>query len=245
MMEWLRLYNEIIDDPKIAKMSDHQYRCFTYLLCIANTQDERGIIPLDIAEISWRIRMSAEDVQDTMSKLIELNIITNINDSYIFINWSKRQFNSDDINSRVKRSREKGRNVTGNVTCNVRDTDTDTDTEKIQIQRKSITQKSKERKKPLPPDFEISDAVKKWAAKKGYTNLGEHLESFISKCKANGYLYIDWDAAFMNAIHDNWAKIGENGNGNRQGTFRSQQTPTQKTGGAKSDGEPYPIDGEY
>jgi hypothetical protein len=59
----------------------------------------------------------------------------------------------------------------------------------------------------LPVDFQISERVKSWAAKKGIGQLDEHLESFKGKCQAKGYTYADWDAAFMGAIREDWAKL--------------------------------------
>lgn len=59
----------------------------------------------------------------------------------------------------------------------------------------------------LPPDFSVSESVKAWASVKGYDRLGEHLESFKAKCTAKGYKYVDWDAAFENAIRDDWARL--------------------------------------
>jgi len=71
--------------------------------------------------------------------------------------------------------------------------------------------KGKERngynKTSLPENFEISDRVRKWAVEKKHNHLEEHLESFKLKCTSKDYKYKDWDAAFMNAIRDNWAKI--------------------------------------
>lgn len=64
------------------------------------------------------------------------------------------------------------------------------------------------KKVSMPEGFGVSDRVKAWADEKGYWRLPEHLESFKAKCAANGYKYVDWDAAFMNAIRDDWAKIG-------------------------------------
>lgn len=75
----------------------------------------------------------------------------------------------------------------------------------------NIMGKQKKIKTPIPDNFTISDRVKKWAEEKGYINLQEHLESFISKCKAKGYEYVDWDSAFMEAIRGDWAKITLNG----------------------------------
>lgn len=65
----------------------------------------------------------------------------------------------------------------------------------------------KGRKTALDPDFGISDRVMAWATEKGYGQLPEHLDAFKRKASANGYAYIDWDAAFMEAIREDWAKL--------------------------------------
>ena len=76
------------------------------------------------------------------------------------------------------------------------------------------TETEREDKKPstkiktsLPKDFEVSEEVKKWAKENNHINLPKHLESFKLKCESGGYKYINWDAAFKNAIIGNWAKI--------------------------------------
>lgn len=68
-------------------------------------------------------------------------------------------------------------------------------------------QRRKPTKTPLSDDFAISDAVRKWAKEHGYTDLEKHLEHFKGAAKARGYRYADWEAAFQNAIRDNWAKV--------------------------------------
>jgi hypothetical protein len=59
----------------------------------------------------------------------------------------------------------------------------------------------------LPADFEISESVKVWAEGKGFTDLEAHLEAFKDKAAAKGYRYVDWDAAFKNAIREDWAGL--------------------------------------
>ena len=66
---------------------------------------------------------------------------------------------------------------------------------------------SKPSKTPLASDFGVSERVRGWASEKGLDRLDEHLEHFIGSAKANGYRYIDWDQAFMNAIRADWAKL--------------------------------------
>jgi hypothetical protein len=63
-------------------------------------------------------------------------------------------------------------------------------------------------KRSLPVDFSVSSRVRDWAKEKGHTRLEEHLEAFKAKAQAKGYQYADWDAAFMSAVRENWAKLG-------------------------------------
>jgi hypothetical protein len=67
--------------------------------------------------------------------------------------------------------------------------------------------KAKSRKTELPADFGVSERVRAWAAEKGFGQLPEHLDAFKRKAAAKGYTYIDWDAAFMEAIREDWAKL--------------------------------------
>lgn len=62
-------------------------------------------------------------------------------------------------------------------------------------------------KRPLPEDFAVSPRVEAWAAQKGFGRLAEHLDAFRAKCVAHGYAYADWDAAFMEAIREDWAGL--------------------------------------
>jgi hypothetical protein len=61
----------------------------------------------------------------------------------------------------------------------------------------------------IPQEFCASPRVVIWAEKRGIENLDRHVEHFIGKATAKGYRYINWDQALMNAIRDDWAKIGD------------------------------------
>ena len=63
------------------------------------------------------------------------------------------------------------------------------------------------KKTAMPADFGISDRVRAWAQENKHGNLDRHLAAFRISCQAKGYAYVDWDAAFMNAIRNNWAKL--------------------------------------
>lgn len=63
-------------------------------------------------------------------------------------------------------------------------------------------------KTPLPDGFALSERVISWSVEKSVFNLDAHLENFINVSKARDYRYADWDRAFMNAVLQDWAKIG-------------------------------------
>lgn len=62
-------------------------------------------------------------------------------------------------------------------------------------------------KTTIPENFGVSDQVRKWASEKGHSRIEQHLESFRGKARAKGYTYADWDAAFMEAVRENWASL--------------------------------------
>jgi hypothetical protein len=73
--------------------------------------------------------------------------------------------------------------------------------EENRIEEKTVIKTS------IPDNFSVSERVIKWANEKGYRDLNKHLDNFILVAQSNNYKYTDWDAAFMRAIKDNWAKV--------------------------------------
>jgi hypothetical protein len=85
------------------------------------------------------------------------------------------------------------------------------------------SRKKKPMRTPLPQNFGISDAVRKWAQKNGYSMLEEHLEHFIGYVKANGKIYADWDQALQNAIRQDWARLRASNNSRGKGHCNGTQ----------------------
>lgn len=87
------------------------------------------------------------------------------------------------------------------------------DQERAPVGASRARRPGKPKKTPLPADLCVSDRVKAWATSKGFDRLEEHLEVFKAKCRKQGYTYVDWDEAFMEAIRENWAKLPAKING--------------------------------
>lgn len=89
----------------------------------------------------------------------------------------------------------------------VLDGDGDGDGDEKESTAQARPSRKRPRKLPLPEGFAVSDRVRQWAEKNAYGKLEAHFERFVSKARANGYVYADWDEAFMTAIRDDWAKL--------------------------------------
>ena len=199
-MEWLRLYNEIVDDPKMAKLSDAQFRCFMYLLCIANTQNERGKITMTNEEIAWRLRIPIDEITSTVTILCSLNIIENGGNYYSFVHWAQRQFVSDDVNVRVKRYRSKG--VTLHETLH-ETLENRTDTEQIQNRTKHKKPMASELPNWLPKEqwqgfVEMRNRIKKPLTKRAisliwgtlqkiHSDNGDNYETILDQSTMNSW----------------------------------------------------------
>ena len=77
------------------------------------------------------------------------------------------------------------------------------------INNKDIVKNTRNNKRPVPPGFGITPDLIEWAKTKSVSEskLAEHMENFINQSLARDYRYVDWKAAFRNAVKDNWAKI--------------------------------------
>jgi hypothetical protein len=106
-MKWFRMYNDILDDHKIAKMSPKTFKLFSFLLAFSSECESNGIIIEDITDLSWRFRVPPKTIKTAIKELIELDIISVLNEEITILNWNKRQFSSDDVAERVKRHRQK------------------------------------------------------------------------------------------------------------------------------------------
>ncbi len=106
---WFRFYNTALDHPKVMLLNDTQFRAWLALLCMASKLG--GIIPNDIPLIAMTLRKSPQKAADLFQVLLSANLIDPTEGGYVPHNWDLKQFQSDNSTERVKRFRERFRNV--------------------------------------------------------------------------------------------------------------------------------------
>lgn len=201
-MPWFRLYAEMIDDPKIGRLNDAQFRLWIEILCLA-CKGEDGNTLQTIDDINWSLR---RNVTETLHDLLHATLVTLDDKKRVFItNWEKRQFNSDTSTERVRKYRENKKKIKGNVTetllkrpCNGVD----------KIRGDKIREDKKKNETPLPNDFLITEKQKNWFESKKFTiDMDAATEKWKDSMKAKGTRYVDWDAAWRNGmkIAQGWA----------------------------------------
>jgi hypothetical protein len=138
-VKWFRFYHDALDDPKVQLLTDHRYRQWVNLLCLASLSIPRGSLP-DLAGIAFRLRLSVEEAREMLDEFVCFTLLDVDGEGHLQPhNWNGRQHASDDVTARVAKHRERlnainGRNVTETLQKRASraraDTDTDTDTER-------------------------------------------------------------------------------------------------------------------
>lgn len=140
---WWRAYDEAVDDPKLIMLSDRAHRTWFNLMCIASANG--GTLP-DTKVVAIKLRMPVQRAAAILTELAAAGLFDRREDGkFEPHNWKGRQFQSDVSTERVKRFRERERNVSV----------TPPDTEN----RKQITETEKKETRASaladgwPPDF--------------------------------------------------------------------------------------------
>ncbi len=119
-MKWFRMYAAMVHDPKVQRLHPSLFKLWVNLLAIAADSEPRGVLPT-VEEIAFALTMRPHRCQSGVTRLTELGLLDAKDGGLVPHNWDGRQYESDDVGARVKRYRERFRNV------HVTPPDTDTD----------------------------------------------------------------------------------------------------------------------
>lgn len=144
MSRWFRMYDEMLDDPKVQMLAPELFKTWVNILALAS---RRGGALHAVTEVAFALRMSVGDTQAHIDELVRTGLLDIRDDNGVEPhNWWKRQWKGDDSADRVRRhrarkKRECNEHVTGGVTVTVTppDTETDTDTEDSEVKSQPAT----------------------------------------------------------------------------------------------------------
>ena len=229
-MQWFRVYGDMIHDPKVQTLRPELFKFLINIWCVTSLQD--GNIPTPTS-IAYALRMRVDKVERLIKELVHLGLIDLVDGRFEPHNWRKRQYKSDNVYDRVKRFRDKKRNVSETFQLplqkrpvTVTETVPETEYREEKKEETSSLPKKAARKRAMPTDFTLSEAGKQFARDRGWDagSIQSEFERFRDHAQANGRTQVDWDASWRGWVTSSFQSKGRiNGNGRVQAARSVQQ----------------------
>jgi len=87
---WIKLYHEILEDPKMIRLDDRLYRRVIELFVLAGREDNEGILPA-LDDMAIMLRLNAEELETDLIEIQKIGIIGNIDGRWIVAKFANRQ----------------------------------------------------------------------------------------------------------------------------------------------------------
>ncbi len=106
--QWIKLYDEILEDPKMGRLSDGAYRFCINLFLLASRQEARdGSLP-DLCDIAWILRLDEKTAASHLGELVKGGIVTHEGEKVTVTKFSDRQGKTETA-ERMKQYRDRKR----------------------------------------------------------------------------------------------------------------------------------------
>lgn len=197
MSRWFRSYADTHRNPKVARLSDADFRLWHELLCVASENDGH-IPPAD--DLKHLLNRRLDHLSKALKRLVDGRLIDALSDGYAPRNWSERQYKSDTSTPRVQKHRSKG-----NVSCNVSETAPDTETESEE-KSPQPPEGGRRGKSVIPEDWQVPPVselppkaracAEQWTAE----SYATHAEAFGLYWRSERKMKADWRGTWANRV---------------------------------------------
>lgn len=199
MSLWWRAYSSARHDPKVQRLSGDAFKAWFNLLCLASEHD--GILP-DISDVAYELRRSEEAAKKLLDDFIERELLDVTDRGVTPHNWNGRQYKSDVSTPRVKRFRQRIRNVSETPSETETEPEADTDTEaNASVSARTEARDGRSRTGTrLPDDWQPSQAERVFAVDQGLdpeSTASRFRDYWVAQPGARGRK-ADWPATWRN-----------------------------------------------
>lgn len=127
---WMKLWFEILRDPKMGMLPDRLWRRVIELFLLAGQFGNEGSLP-DEATIAWHLNKSVATIRNDLKSIAKLGIVTQLNDGTWAVTNFKKRNASVSAAKRVKdfRDRQRYGNALQEGNAEANDVDNDVDNE--------------------------------------------------------------------------------------------------------------------
>lgn len=87
---WIKLYHEMLDDPKMGQLSDRLYRRAIECFLLAGDAHEDGLLPA-VNDMAWRLRCNPEHLESELIELAKTGILSQHDGGWFVTKFAERQ----------------------------------------------------------------------------------------------------------------------------------------------------------
>ena len=87
---WIKLYHEVLRDPKMGRLPDRLWRRVIELFLMAGENDDDGLLP-DVEDMAWTLRLDEDALREDLAALAEFDIVTQTDDGWCVTKFAVRQ----------------------------------------------------------------------------------------------------------------------------------------------------------
>lgn len=209
---WWRAYDAALENPKVQRLSDKLFRTWFNVLCIACRNG--GVIPPN-ADAAFLLRLSDAETRARLNALCDAGLLDVFDNVMKPHDWDEMQFQSDVSSPRVKRFRERHRNVseTPDETAPYTETETDTDRTSLRSVEPAAKKPIAKRATRLPADWTPSETDRQFAKSRGFSESSIDLETQKIRnwsASAPKGACLDWPRRWENWILQAQPRAGPN-----------------------------------
>ena len=194
-LRWLRLWTDIISDPKVRLLAFEDRWHFVAVLCMKRSGHLECAQALLERTVAVTLGLIERDASEVKRRLMEVGLI---GENWQPIAWEKRQFSSDLSTHRVREFRKRfmeqekrGEKRSGNGPEQSRD----------RADSKSARKRASSVSTEFPLDFALDEALKAQALRRASDcDVEAAFEQFRAHHQANGSTFKSWPAAWRTWI---------------------------------------------
>lgn len=196
MSRWWRAYDDALNNPKLQRLSAALFRSWFNLCCLSSKNG--GSLPaLDV--IAFALRCSEPQAARIIADLKAAGLVDSVGEGFEMHDWKDHQYQSDSSTERVKRFRERSKEVSETPP------ETEQNTEQKQIGADAPSKNSPGRsrrgnKTPIPEGLTLGDDWLSEGTRRGISgeNIRLEFQKFCSRAKRDDARYVNWSQAWSN-----------------------------------------------
>lgn len=105
---WIKLFIEILDDPKMGRLPDWLWRRAVELFLLAGENGNDGLLQ-PVMDMAWRLRTSEEKLTESLQALSKVGVVHETPDGWVVTHFEERQ-SAVSSTERVQEFRKRKRN---------------------------------------------------------------------------------------------------------------------------------------